>query len=381
MIVTTLPVAYKPGRPHRVMMSAYAASILAKCTGSRAFFPINMISLRGDSWGSVSKGIASYKSILEVLGYVKPGDRVLADADPAIVQFSQWHIADALKSGVCELRTEHVSSCECGKVEILSSLLNSLAETHRLKLVKKIDGQYVCAMCNNKVHSEHRQVLLYHQPALLPVPMAPAIHQKRLDSISEELGRKTYLVSRHLSTRKYGVPISDTLGLDPDFHFGLYLRYLSDIERNREVVIVVSASHMYRALRAVGVANSLGTPLRCVLVSHPMFDFASGNTLLGQKMSSIDFIDILGDPVALKLFQATMLRWGSLETSCNIGDLPLLQKTVPSLAEYANLEATVSLETVMQQLNRNHVLSVLKKVRKRKSLTNEERCLIAAMLN
>lgn len=381
MIVTTLPVAYKPGRPHRVLVSAFIASLLAKSTGSRAFFPINMISLRGDSWNSVSEGVSSYRDILHALGYVRMNDHVLADADPTVIEFARGLIADALGVGVCELRMERVSGCNCGKVEILTSLLNDLAETNRLKLVEKVAEQYVCAMCNNTVRSGYRSVLLYHQSTLSPVTLVPTAHQKRLDGIRAELGCKTYLASRHLSARKYGVPISEALGLDPDFHFGLYLRYLNEIEGNQDLVIVVSASHMYRALRAVGVANGLGTPLRCTLVSHPMFDFSSGNSILGQKMTSADFLDVLGGSVALKLFQATMLQWGSLETSCNIGDLPLLKKTVPSLAEYMNPEATMSLDTAVRQLNRNNVLSVLKKVRKRKSLTSEECCLLAAILN
>lgn len=379
MIVTTLPIAYKANRPHRVMVSSYAVSLLAKMTGAKAYFPINMMSLRGDEWGSVAEGIGSYKCTLQSLGYVRPEDVVLSDASPELILYAQQCVEKAVDGGVCEYRSAGISVCRCGRVEILTHLIGNLADSNQLRLVTEKDGRYFCNICKSELQDRQSETLMYQQGELTRPPVWPPIRAKPLDGIVGALEKKTYLVSRVMSVRKYKADISRDLCLDPDFQTAIYLRYLSEVEEDTEVVVLVSANHLYRGSRAIATANSLGLPIHFRLVVHPMFDFAAGNTVFEQRMSSAEYLHLLGDATALKLFQATMLQWGRTESYCNVGDLPLLKKTIPSLIQYAEA-GPVSLDEALELLNRNRLLAVLKKIRKNKELSEQEKCLIASML-
>jgi hypothetical protein len=379
MIVTSLPISYKVNRPHRVMVSPYTVSVIAKMTGAKAFFPLNMMSLRGEAWGSVAEGVATYERALSALGYLRTEDTVLSDASPEVVRYAQECVARSVDDGVCEFRPEDISTCTCGRVEILTRLVDVLAESNQLRVIDERNGLYYCKVCASELQEKRHETLMYQQGDLAQPMVWPSIYMRSLAGAVGELEQKTYLVSRRLSARKYETAISSDLCIDPDFHTAIYLRYLSEIVGDSEVSVVVSAQHLYRGSRAIATANGLGTPIRFNLIVHPMFDFATGNTMFGRTMSSAEYLDLLGGATALKLFQATMLQWGRAESYCNTGDLPLLKKTIPSLFQYGAV-GTVSLEDVMRLLNRNRLLAVLKKVRKNHILTDQEQCLIAAVL-
>lgn len=362
------------------MVSPYMVSLLAKMTGAKAFFPLNMVNMRGDEWPSVAEGVTSYKAALEILGYLRPEDVVLSDASPEVICYAQQCVHDAVASGVCEFRPENVSMCKCGRVEILTRLVGNLAESNQLRLVDEKGGQFYCKICAVELHEKLADTLMYQQGMLAQPMVWPSMYQKSLAGSITALEYKSYLVSRQSSARTYKVAITQDLCIDPDFHTAIYLRYISEIAGDEEVTVVVSASHIYRASRAIATANSLGSPIRFRMIAHPMFDFAAGNAVFGQKMSSAGYLSLLGGNVELKLFQATMLQWGRAESYCNVGDLPLLRKTVPSLQKYGEVVSTVSLDEALGYLNRNRLLAILKKVRKNKTLNKHERCLVAAML-
>lgn len=380
MIITSLPISYRVNRPHRIMISPYVVSLIARMTGVKAFFPINMISLREEGWDSLDEGEESYKSMLESLGYFKNKDAVISDASPALIYHSQQCVKKAVSEGVCEFRTEDISICPCGRVEILTRLIGDLAKRNQLHLITDKGGKYFCKICTHELQEKRREVLMYQHGASVRHSVWPSIYNNSLGGALDSLEKKSYLVSRSLLNRKYKVSITNDLCIDPDFHSAIYLRYLSENEGDTEVVVTVGANHLYRGIRATAIANNLGLPIDFRLIVHPMFDFETGNSMLEQSMSSKEYLRRLGGKAELKLFQATMLQSGRSESCCNIGDLSLLKKTIPSLMKYGGVVDTVSLDEALSLLNRNKLLVVLKKVRKNKSLSKSEKCLISTML-
>lgn len=385
MIITTLPICFRRGRPFRILFSAFVAKCLGRLLSSKVYYPINLMGIKNHLIpDEIEPTRLSYHTALRDIGIDVSVEDIMSDMDEMFLHYVRDIIESRIYNQICTIEPVPMAYCICGRVELPASVLQQLREQERAKLTKFVEGKLRCSICNEEIQYCKYNVLLHQHGDVAPeFSIFPSWLKTRKDEELERILKRRCIVTRRYRPSGVSLQLSSGLTVDPDYCWGHQLAFLSKISCDNELVLVIGMTHIAQACKAIMLAKMARPEIKVSLVVHPMVDFHFNNPFPNPTMSAGEFVRFCGSKSAALIMLSFALQWNRERSSLNFEELPLIENSLRNKIILMNLlkQSNIgSIEDAVRALKRFNVQTVLKGLRQRRILSAFEQILIQAIV-
>lgn len=300
------------------------------------------------------KDIDYSKEYVEILkGINLEYDDVLVDKEHLSELLDKIRKIDNI--GLLIPKRERILKCNCGKVDMLFSSLNSFDNG----LIIKENDKFKCSSCECEceVIEEERLFIKIDSKYLSKVKAIPNMYDDNLNTLNDEFKDKCYLISKSRTT---GVKYNN-YNLDIDFVWSLYTTLFNE----KNIIIVTSNRHLMKVFFCNYIANIFDKNL--IYLLHPYI----------EKKDTIDWNVSLFkyDYYYQHLYLIYNCRWNSKDCFYDIGMFNSLAKlrgegrkklyeyllncvSINNLFEYLNdfITNKINFQNNFKEMNKNRLL-------------------------
>lgn len=164
------------------------------------------------------------------------------------------------EKGLLIEKDEEILSCECKKVDMLFSSINSFDNG----LLKKENDKYICRECNSlcKISKQKRLFLKIDSKFLNDAKIIPNIYDNNCNQITDNLKNELYLISK---ARNTGIKYNK-YNLDIDFLWSLYLVLFKE----NNIIVVASNRHIIKVFFTNYIASIFNK--KVIYLLHPYIE-------------------------------------------------------------------------------------------------------------
>lgn len=297
-LIGTLPITPKKDAPIGFYLAPYLVDILSRMTDSKGLVLINNLGLKANS-SHGEQNLTSFRANLDSL----TGLPSQMDSEAPHLNSIPGYIDQCISHGLIVKENIDKTICECGAVDMPSSVANEFVKTNRDGKTYFIhDNSIYCSICRSKAISENNCGVLSLQfsetdSSSENLKIFPAKYTKEFNNSILRTIKQKWLITR---SRETGVSCDTEFGkynLDVDFVWGLMNPTLMNI--NVPIgELVISHRSIAPASRFVVLSNILGASLNRVIVL-PFMHIKQGN----DKIPFEDNINWLSDRYEAKIIR------------------------------------------------------------------------------
>lgn len=381
MHITTLPISFRPGRPFRVLFTAFVASVVSRLCGYQQIHSLNLGGIRKQSELSTDLIVRGYRDELELLGIDTTSNHFFNDLDPVFLEFVNQSITARIETGECQKIKQNISFCSCGKVEIPTVLLND-AESHKIvKLASKDRSTWKCIFCGNELQNVGEVTIIHRLPiCAMPLEITPKKLLKKAKVAMDQVLDRPVLISRVHRHDIHATKVDGYL-IDTDYCWLHYLDFLYHQYEVKEIAIAIGINHIPQACKLVAFSNAVNPLLKVRLIVSPLIDF--GNELVINKKTTLTkLIAELGSTTAARLFLGLNVRWNREVAQINLGDIWWIRESLKKIEYLDKITQVVQVseEIMCGLVNRESIMRILKAIRKQVPLSPTDLAVLASLM-
>lgn len=364
MIITTFPLSFRKRRSFRIFYTPLVADMLGNYLKTPIFLPINQLGIRTDLSPDL---VRDYKRKLGDLGIHVPVEAILSDLCPRFNTFIESCVNELVDNGQCYTSERQFKTCDCGVIEIP-------LEAEHAYLTKIVPHEHVCIVCKKGLRVRKGTVLVIRNTLISSPTFLQANMTGRYIAVQRDIYHKEIIISR--LARHTGVYLSyKEFTLDPDFCLGLYPAFLEEVVGHKNNIFVIGMSTLSQVSKATRFSYLMFPDIRMKFVVHPKVSFPS-MCIDGMTLSDLSshFIGVEN----MRMFLGLGLNWNKYESIIPADDVRIVNATkINSHTEVSKHETELS--KALTNINRNEILSLMKRIRSQKSLSNSDHLLIRAV--
>lgn len=355
----TIPADIKPG----LALTPFTVWIMSKLLALSSVCSINLTGMKYAGMGSneVMGRFTTFKRMMDRLGM--RFNSYWLDNEQSHVKSLQGY-CDKLASSHC-LRSEHLEmlACDCGAVEILKDAVSSKWATER-KLIKEVDGQLQCRLCNSILKSDASKVLVLDSGFDgNPITAFPTFYQKEVDSLQAEYNQPV-LVSRK---RKLGNKVrlfGCEWTLDTDFCWSFLFHSLQRAGFDPEVVVISNRSIKPLVL-SYGISRKADASIKPIsAVVTPFVAIKGGLASTSHQITISSLVDRYGATPVRFLF-GDCLKWEQKDLIVDSSIIFWTMKALEKTAGYTEIVAkAVSIPEALSMSGGNSIASLITGMRR-----------------
>lgn len=357
----TIPPDIKPG----LVLTPFTVWMMSKLLALSSVCSINLTGMKYAGIGTdrVTDRYRMFKKTMGRLGI--KFDSYWLDNDPSHLVSLQEHCdylssIDRLKSKDLEVLT-----CTCGAVEVLRDAIISKWATER-KLIKEVDGQLHCKLCNSTFKSEHDQVLVLDSGfSGNPITAFPTFYQKEIDSLQVDYNQPV-LVSRRKKLGRKVQLFGREWTLDTDFCWSFLFCSLQKAGFDPEVVVISNRSIKPLVL-SYGISRKANVNLKPIsAVVTPFTRIKDGPTSTLHQKTISSLVDRYGR-IPMRFLLGNYLKWEqkdlTVDSSVIFWTMKAFEK-VPANMETETVANTVSISKALSMSDGNAITSFITSIRR-----------------
>jgi hypothetical protein len=376
MHITTLPISYRPGRSFRILMTGFVASSVAKLTGDQLIQAINATSLRDRETVDSGTLLAAYQNDMAQFAPVS-ADLTFNDKDPGFLHFISNEIEQMFKSGHCHETPMEILHCPCGKVESPERVLHQFVREKRTEFVTEQNGILSCVFCKQPLVKTKQDVFVHTSIETSSITTLPTTLTGRVSALIAEHTGHPIVFSRHArasNSLTYRGKI-----IDPDYCWLHMFGYLHKVTSETEFCLIAGVDCMLQAVRVVLFTKAHYPGLRITVLFHPLLQLDSGSAI-NKKTTIQELIHYCNGAGVARTLLVSSLQWSRHYSAVNLTELQTIQfshNNAPRKNE--NTHAKKTLQDVLQLLKRDTVIRLLKALRQKRQLNEDETLLLGVL--
>jgi hypothetical protein len=376
MHITTLPISYRPGRSFRILMTGFVASSVAKLTGNPLIQAVNATSLRDKEIIASDTLLEAYQNDMAQLAPV-PADLTFNDKDTDFLRFVDDEIEHMFKSGHCHETPMEILHCPCGKVESPEDVLRQSVKEKRTEFVIEQNGILSCVFCKQPLVKTKQDVFAHKCIETSPVTTLPPTLVGRVDALIADHTSHPIVFSRH--ARAGNSLMHRGKIIDPDYCWLHMFGYLHMVTNETEFCLVAGGDCILQAIRVVLFTKTHYPNLHITVLFHPLLQLDSGSAI-HKKTTVQELIQYCEGASAARTLLVSSLQWSRHYSVVNLTELQTIQfshNNDPKRNE--NPPANKTLQEVLQLLKRDTVIRLLKALRQKRPLNEDETLLLSVL--
>lgn len=368
MTVTILPIT--PGK-HNSFVTLFGpliADVFSRLTNNPLKLVLNVI----HSFYSFEKEAQKYLHQLGCLD-IKPSSIVYDNSD-GYQNHIQCIVKDLFDRGFLKVETMDMVHCNCGVVELPSSVYRTIQMQERRKYILQ-SGR--CIKCKSELKKNDESVLELRLPKLnIEISFYPLIYKGQLEQ-SVAANERPIIISRN---HRDGVIITlnkQKFILDTDFCWMVYLEYLND-----DSFSIISGSdtinHVIKAIKLLSVYRSKP---KIILIIHPLLRVLDSKVKL-SKSTIDDYLGYCSTPQFARTFLMLGAQWQKSEVTIKALNLHLVEKSIypkQMLSSISNA-TVVTPENFCNIVNSNKILELLKTIRSYQTKLSSDQIVLKSAL-
>lgn len=377
MIVTTLPILPSVARPFLSLTTIICADIVSKSMDVPFCMSMNTIGMRA------SKGdtdVADYVATSKQVGVGLTSKFQFHDADPEFFDYVSECLSSLLKSGQLVLKTQTISWCACGIVEIPTDFLKT-ASNAQFSLIQRKDTRFFCMKCKNELHSSEEKVWTLVFGENTASLRAFGCGTRQLDDSFARIRSSQRFISRNHREAVEMCIDGNKVDIDVDFYWSFFLGFL--LSKYDEDILVVAGVRTTQQLAQCVALLPLARTTKVSCLIHP-YVRPIGNPGLVEK-SIADFLQIEHRSEVVRAFLAMGLSWKQPLSLLSTKGLYLAQVSAfPRIEQLAPDDCSrpiSSLNEFMRWCRPNQLQSSFKALRSGRPLSVMEQKIIRAILS
>ncbi len=376
MFITTLPISYRPGRSFRILMTGFVASSIAKLTGNPLVQAINTVSLRDKEIVDSGTLLGAYQNDMAQLAPV-PTDLTFNDKDPNFLRFVGDEIERMFKSGHCQETPKEILHCPCGKVESPEDVLWQSVKEKRTEFVTEQNGILSCVFCKQPLVKTKQDVFAHKSIETSPVTALPPTLVGRVDAIIMEHTSHPIVFSRHARTGNSFTHRGKII--DPDYCWLHMFGYLHKVTNETEFCLVAGRDCILQAIRVVLFTKTHYPDLHITVLFHPLLQLVSG-LAIHNKTTVQELIQYCDGVSVARTLLVSSLQWSRHYSEVNLTELQTIKFSHNNTAKKnKSTPAKKTLQEVLQLLKRDTVIRLLKALRQKRQLNEDETLLLSVL--
>jgi hypothetical protein len=363
MIITTFPLSFRKKRSFKLFYTPFVADMLGNYLKIPIFLPINQLGIRTDLSPDI---VRDYKKNLGDLGIHVPVEAILSDLCPHLNTFVESCVNELVDRGQCYTSERQFKTCDCGVIEVP-------IEAEQAYLTKVVPHEHVCIVCKTGLRVRKGTVLVIRNTLISSPTFLQANMMGRYMAVQRDIFHKEIIISR-LARHTGAYSSYKEFTLDPDFCLGLYPAFLEEVVGHKNNIFVVGMSTLSQVSKVTRFSYLMFPDIRLRFVIHPTVSFPSicTNGMTLSELSS-NFISVRN----MRMFMGLGLNWSKYESIIPADDYRIVNET--KLNSYTEVpEHETELSKALANINRGEILSLMKRVRSRSSLSNNDHLLIRA---
>ncbi len=376
MHITTLPISYRQGRSFRILMTGFVASSVAKLTGNPLIQAINAASLRDKEIVDSSTLLGAYQNDMAQLTPVS-ADLTFNDKDPGFLRFISDEIEHMFESGHCHETSMEILHCPCGKVESPEMVLRQFVKEGRTEFVTEQNGILSCAFCKQRLVKTEQDVFAHTSIETSPITALPTTLTGRVGALIAEHTCHPIVFSRHARAVN-GLTHRGKI-IDPDYCWLHMFGYLHKVTNETEFCLVAGVDCMLQAIRVVLFTKAHYPDLQITVLFHPLLRLDS-DSAIHRKTTVHELIHYCNGASAARTLLVSSLQWSRHYSAVNLTELQTIQfshNNTPRKNE--NVHTKKTLQEVLQLLKRDKVIRLLKALRQKRQLDEDETLLLGVL--
>lgn len=197
--------------------------------------------------------------------------------------------------GFVQKSNEEVIRCECGKVDLLNSSVNSVIS----KLYYEKNGSFYCKSCGSLCTCDRDDVLLLNLPSDINDSMliVPTFLKKDINHLSKTFKGSKFLISKKRNTGYELYYEGKQFNIDVDFLWKNYYK-LFDAEH----IIMIASNHQIHQMYLLNYLNKITDNKDICFIAHPYMNKVDNlNPMFEYEKTT--------DEIYKKLFILYNLKW------------------------------------------------------------------------
>lgn len=376
MLITTLPISYRPGRSFRILMTGFVASSVAKLTSNPLVQAINASSLRDNEIVDSGNLLRVYQDDMAQLAPVN-ADLTFNDKDQDFLEYVGGEIEHMFNSEYCYETPMEILHCPCGKVESPEDVLRLSVKEKRTEFVKEQNGILICAFCKQSLVKTRQNVLAHRSIEASSVTALPLTLTGRVDALIADYTSHPVVFSRHARTGNsftYREKI-----IDPDYCWLHMFGYLHKVTNEKEFCLTAGCDCILQAIRVVLFTKTHYPELNITVLFHPLLQL-DNSSAIHKKTTVQELIQYCKGADVARSLLVSSLQWSRHYSTVNLAELQTIQfshKNTPQKSE--NIPKNKTLQEVLQLLKRDTVIRLLKALRQKRQLSEDETLLFSIL--
>lgn len=372
-----MPLCPLPSRPFLSLTTVLGADLISQCFDLKLCLAINSLGQR--CAGADSEIIPMYLQMLASIGICPSPDLMFLDSDPSFHKFVECRVSDLVRTGEMKIKTMEILWCPCGIVEVPKSYVH-LASFPQFNQITKQNGSLTCRKCRASLKTTKEDVWTYEFPAVSSnIPVYGSAIVQFFSCLRGLSGFRRVVSKSHHD----GVLIRlgyQTLNLDVDFFWNMYLDFLVTVHAT-DIVVILGARTTQQFAQCISLTRK-ESMTRVQAIIHPRISLQSSSSLV--KLSVADFLKLDEASQTIRAFISQGFSWRQSSASLLSTDLYWARMSAhPPIdfhSESKKLPALTSFPQFVRMLNRANVQSGLKKLRAKRILDPQETKLLGAII-
>ncbi len=370
--VLTLPLTPSEKKSFLIFFTPLFADIISKAVLAKLTIMLNTAGLKSEFVDNITadEQVSGYGDYCRRLGINNSTTSFANDGTKSFQDFSEKMIQELFTDGLIREKTEEMTWCNCGRVELPSCFLDSLDYgIWRKSLLCKKDGTVKCSICGQPLSSGKEKIYTINFPEVRQIEVLPPIYTDRVNDLAVRIAKHPTIISRRHRTGKKMVLNGEEIVVDTDFRWMSYLGYLG-IDKNCH--IVTGLSTLNQAVKVVAFNRLIYPNTRVSLVVHPTIKIKDG----GQKLSGLrinDFLSLCDSADVARIILAGCIQWRHSESILNSDEMDLISKSASHVKNenWAD-DGPLSVDKLPNLINRQKIFEWLKCLRNHSSLTKQQ---------
>lgn len=374
--VVTLPIKPSAQGSYLKVTTALFADFIARATSADLTIMLNS---RGGS--SVNT-----KKFLDLLKLLDIGGGVFTTKQDSSLEYDTFfydQLRKLIDVGAVSLEHRNMLRCLCGKTDIpKEALQNAITDQKRKSLIIQEGQTLKCKLCHGTLKLAEEEVATLSLKVTTNYIVYPKNLNKETEGIQKWYADHKTVVSR-TNTRERGIAgivNNKPFFFDPDFIWSVYLGFAAGDAT--ELYLVVGHASLIHAMRVVSLSETLFPKLHIHLIVHPVLQVVGTNTHL-TNLSLSEYLETCGSVNAARAFLSLGLLWSQPKVSIASSELYFIKKMISDMrVEYRQVNRPIfDIQNIMELLNKNKLTSIYNKIRKFRTLSQEEAVLAQLILS
>ncbi len=383
MIVTTLPIAYRPNRSFKILFTPLVANFISKFCRLEIIYPIDLMGIRKPVKSKDRDEIIRlYKKQLFDLN-VYQFDSIFSNTDHDFWKYVAGVIDQQISCGDCKFVTTEIIFCGCGKVELPNNVFQLIKSQERLKLVEFTkDKKWVCVDCKNELKIKTERVLVRNEiNSNINWGVFPEIYNNIVKISTQEILSRPIMISRHHRSLENTISFKNNIAIDPDYCWAYFLNYLKRKTGENNFILIVGANTIPQACRTITLAKTLDPKIKIHMIIHPIINFNRFNQKYPGKLTVERMVEYCGSTEITKTLLASCIQWNSYYSVLNDEEIKVIQNSFKNRTLQNLYQKNISIsqnyfDYLIPYLKKDNILMLLKKLRQNVKLSPIEQQLL-----